>query len=647
MKQQAYIAKLENDNHLLKCQLAQFSALSSDSYQPGDIPGDIKLFMELNHLENLGNNFPNGCLLRIQIESDKLNVSDEAPDSWIEHLHLIYASPSWEQISNISRVDVMRDFMTTIERILQEDLSEIIQTSHKCLTECTLFNAEFRCVHSDSEIRWFQLSVQPRISEKWTVCEGFLLDITDRKKAEIELAEYRNRLEMIVKERTEELVAVNEELEVTIEELRASNEELMYNNEHLLKEMKARASVMNLLEESEAKLRNFIDQSLEGILVFDSNGRVIEWNAAMENITGIKKQDALQMNEWNVRWQLYPEDHRTPQTLDDLHRNRLMYMCDENSKKIVEDITLHRSDGSVRHTHVSMFPIKSNGTTHYFGRIFRDVTQQRFADIELSRYRSSLEQMVQVKTRELTEAKEKAEESDMLKSAFLANMSHEVRTPLNGIVGLLNILSVDPQLPESIREYIDIINNNSEILQRLINDILDAAKLEAGLMAIITEPFCVNALLEEMQIIFQQQLKALNKTQIKLENVKDASDQTCTIYADPVRLRQIIHNLLSNAVKFTDTGYIRFGYHIYKHDMIEFFVEDTGVGIPKAQLEHIFERFRQAEIGNNRRFGGTGLGLTISRNLAQLMGGDMFVTSAEGKGSTFTFSIAYNPVIID
>jgi signal transduction histidine kinase len=292
-----------------------------------------------------------------------------------------------------------------------------------------------------------------------------------------------------------------------------------------------------------------------------------------------------------------------------------------------------------------MFPVKTQGSLRYFGRIFRDVTQQRYADIELSCYRSSLEQMINIKTRELTIAKEKAEESDRLKSVFLANMSHEVRTPLNGIVGLLNILAADPQLPESVREHIEIINHNSAILQRLINDILDTAKLEAGLMAIIPEPVVIDNLMDEMYVIFKQQLQTMNKTDVVLENVHNDKDKGCAVFADPVRLRQIIHNLLNNAVKFTDKGSIRFGYNVYKPELIEFYVEDTGIGIPANQIEQIFERFRQAKSGSNRRFGGTGLGLTISRSLAQLMGGDMYVSSTEGEGSTFAFSIAYIPVI--
>jgi PAS domain S-box-containing protein len=484
-------------------------------------------------------------------------------------------------------------------------------------------------------VRWLQLALQPRIADRWVICEGFILDINERKKIEIELAEYRINLEHLVKERTEEL-------DTAIEELRATNEQMESKNNELYREMEACTNAVKLLEESEAKMRNFIDQSLEGILIFDNNGCVIEWNPSMEDITGLKKENAIGKLEWELRLKMYPEDQRTQQELDNLRKKRLAYMNDENSQKTVEDVSFHFADGSVTYARVSLFPIKVSDTKRYFGRIVRDISRQYLADMELSRYRSNLEEMVRAKTKELTIAKEKAEESDRLKSAFLANMSHEVRTPLNGIVGLLNILAADPEVPENIREYIDIINKNSEILQRLINDILDAAKLESGLMAIIPEPVYIDNLIDEMFIIFQHQLQTSEKAHIELETVKDANADNCSVYADPVRLRQIIHNLLSNAVKFTDSGYIRFGYSVHKPDSIEFFVEDTGAGISATQTGHIFERFRQAEGG--RRAGGTGLGLTISRNLAQLMGGDMTVESVEGKGSIFTFSIAYKPV---
>ena len=242
----------------------------------------------------------------------------------------------------------------------------------------------------------------------------------------------------------------------------------------------------------------------------------------------------------------------------------------------------------------------------------------------------------------LLEMQSSLQKSEQLKAAFLANMSHEIRTPLNGIVGFLSILTMDSQLPEKIKNYVGIINNSSEQLLNLIDDILDASKLDAGQMTIRTKQFSLDSLMSEMYHIFNNNLKTNGKPHVFLESEIDENVKKC-IYTDPVRLRQILQNLLNNAIKYTEKGYIRFGYRLTKNNMLKFFVEDTGIGIPEDHLDVVFQRFRQVELGNNRQYGGTGLGLTISRNLAQLMGGDMYVKSIEGKGSTFTFTIAYHP----
>jgi len=244
---------------------------------------------------------------------------------------------------------------------------------------------------------------------------------------------------------------------------------------------------------------------------------------------------------------------------------------------------------------------------------------------------------------ELILAKEKAEESDRLKSSFLGNLSHEIRTPLNGIATLLSILGQDPDLPDSIREYIDVINTNSEQLLKLINDIIDLAKIEAKQMSIHPEQLCINNLMDDMYSIVKTALSSQGKTQISLECIIDENIKNCELFADPVRLKQVLQNLLSNAVKFTEQGYIRFGCRLV-NSIIEFFVEDSGIGIPEDQMNTIFQWFRQAELENNRRYGGTGLGLTIARSLVLLMGGNMRVDSTEGYGSSFYFTISYLPV---
>jgi signal transduction histidine kinase len=244
---------------------------------------------------------------------------------------------------------------------------------------------------------------------------------------------------------------------------------------------------------------------------------------------------------------------------------------------------------------------------------------------------------------DLVHAKEKAEESDKLKSAFLANMSHEIRTPLNGIVGFLKFIDNDDISSERRHEYLNIVNNSSMQLAQIINDIVDVSKIEANQMNIYPGPVKLNDLMNELKLFFETYLQSKNKDRVSLILDDSGFIDNCTIYVDATRLRQILTNLIGNAVKFTEKGYIRFGYRKSAPDMLEFVVEDSGIGLSDNQQEVIFERFRQAD-ENGNQFGGTGLGLTISRSLVQMKGGKMWVESSEGKGSSFYFTISYLPV---
>jgi nitrogen-specific signal transduction histidine kinase len=248
------------------------------------------------------------------------------------------------------------------------------------------------------------------------------------------------------------------------------------------------------------------------------------------------------------------------------------------------------------------------------------------------------------KTKELIQAKEKAEESDKLKSAFLANMSHEIRTPLNGIIGFIGFLNNDILSADKRREYINIISNSGSQLAKLIDDIVDLSKIEAKQMNIRPKMTQLNELMNELYTFFETFVQANNGRYVALILDNSGFIDNCTIYIDQMRLRQIITNLIGNASKFTEKGYIRFGYRFAPPDKLEFFVEDTGIGLPSHQQQVIFERFRQAEMKTTRQYRGTGLGLTISHNLAKLMGGDIWVQSTEGMGSTFYFTTSFLPI---
>jgi len=237
---------------------------------------------------------------------------------------------------------------------------------------------------------------------------------------------------------------------------------------------------------------------------------------------------------------------------------------------------------------------------------------------------------------------EKAKRSDNLKTAFLANMSHEIRTPMNGILGFSELLDDDELTPEQRREYINIINERGRHLMAIINDILDIAKIDSNQLDVSKVTFDLHHLLDDILISYKNEQKQNGKEHIKIILEKAVDEEKSYITSDDLRIRQILNNLLSNALKFTKTGFIKFGYTI-QGNKLEFFVQDTGKGIAKEKQPIIFERFRQEEETYTRQFGGTGLGLSISRGLVELLDGDIRFDSEEGKGSTFFFTIPYNP----
>jgi len=235
----------------------------------------------------------------------------------------------------------------------------------------------------------------------------------------------------------------------------------------------------------------------------------------------------------------------------------------------------------------------------------------------------------------LREAVDKAEVANSAKSDFLANISHEIRTPMNVVIGLSNILARSSPLSPKQRQFIGTLQTSANALLGLINDLLDFAKIEAQTLEFEKIPFNLSALLSE--ITDGMEIRAREKNlELRLKNGMDDMD----FVGDPTRIRQIITNLCGNAIKFTQNGYVEISC-IRKNDAseriadIEIRVTDTGIGIPADKMDSVFQKFSQADTSINRRFGGTGLGLPISRALAEAMGGRIEVTSISGTGSTF------------
>lgn len=236
--------------------------------------------------------------------------------------------------------------------------------------------------------------------------------------------------------------------------------------------------------------------------------------------------------------------------------------------------------------------------------------------------------------KELEEAKERAEESDKLKSAFLANMSHEIRTPMNSIIGFSNLLNHSETNDEQRGLYVHRIISNSELLLTLISDIIDLAKIESDQLSIIYGKVKISELLNDMKQYAVDEAVRLQKAGLEIVVAVDSED--CEIETDVIRMAQVMKNLVNNAIKFTEKGKIEIGCIAGESEAtVRFYVKDTGIGISPDHFDVIFEQFRQIDGSNTRKFGGTGLGLAICRNLVRLMGGRIWVESEPGNGASF------------
>ena len=255
---------------------------------------------------------------------------------------------------------------------------------------------------------------------------------------------------------------------------------------------------------------------------------------------------------------------------------------------------------------------------------------------EIAEANRNLEQKIQERTGQLQEAKERAEQSDKLKSAFLANMSHEIRTPMNAILGFAELL---PEIDDVKQrdQLLEIISENGNHLLELINDIIDLSKIESGMMPLNMKAFDVNALLSEVATNFAQNEKITNGL-VKIKPPAALSGEHNLVSSDRTRLKQVLINLMTNAIKFTKAGTIEFGCILNGHKLL-FYVKDPGIGIEPEKQKVIFDRFMQATVDHQPEIEGQGLGLAISKAIVNHLGGEIWVESTPNIGSTFSFSV--------
>ena len=395
------------------------------------------------------------------------------------------------------------------------------------------------------------------------------------------------KADVLIKQRSEKIAIQNEELQIA----------------------KTKA------EDSETFLSNIFDHIPNMVFVKNADDlRFVSFNKAGEQFMGYTREELIGKNDYDF----FPKEKADFFTSKD----REVLNSDE-PLIIVEEVINTKNGTKILFTKKVAIKDK-NGKVKYLLGISEDITEKK--EIE----------------RELITAKEHAEQSDRLKSAFLANMSHEIRTPMNGILGFADLLKQPNLSGEKQQKYVGIIQKSGVRMLNIINDIVDISKIEAGLMQIDIKDSNINEQIGYIYAFFKPEVEAKG-LQFLIKNTLPEID--ANIKTDREKLYAILTNLIKNAIKFTNKGSIEVGCHLIKDNgtgKLEFYVKDTGIGIPGDRQAAIFERFIQADISNLMVLQGTGLGLSITKAYVEILGGKIWLESKEDIGSTFYFSIPCN-----
>lgn len=411
---------------------------------------------------------------------------------------------------------------------------------------------------------------------------------------------------------------------IAIKDQNGNNKYLLGISEDITEKKKIEDELLKAkvrLEDSEFLLIEAQKTAHIGHWNWNIENNLLYWSDEVYNIFGVDKNTFV-VSADSFEKAIHPDD------LQDFIKTRNESMISNSPMNITHRIV--RPGGEIRYVNELSKVIKNKESqiTNIFGTV-QDITELKLIELELMH------------------AKERAEESDRLKTAFLQNMSHEIRTPLNAICGFSTFLANNDLNEEKRKNFISIIKNSSNQLLAIVTDILTIASLETKLeKANITETN-INSIIIELLSIFNQQI---NNENLRLYSNTELSFNDAIILTDRTKLTQVLTNLLANAIKFTHHGSIEFGYTMSPDldDKLKpkllFYVKDTGIGIEPELHQKIFERFRQADLSINRKYGGTGLGLAISKAFIELLGGEIWVESKPDFGSSFYFTIPYNPV---
>ena len=465
----------------------------------------------------------------------------------------------------------------------------------------TAYELEKRVLALDGEYRWMQARVVPVLGNDGIILEwiGACRDIDSRKRAEAEVKSLHEGLEQRVRERTAALARATE-----------------------------------IVAETQAKLQAVLDAATEvSIVATDTQGTITVFNTGAERMLQYSAQEVIGTrtlvtihleSEWLERSvTLTRELGHSVQGFDVFSEPVRLGNFDQR------EWTYVRKDGSRLDVKVSVTAVRNpDGGLHGFLAVAIDTTTAKHLECDL-----------RVNNEKLVEQTRRAEEANLAKSNFLAAMSHEIRTPMNAILGMSDMLA-ESDLDAEQMQYVEVFRRAGANLLILINNILDLSKIEAGHLELEHVDFDLEEVVD--QAIELAGVKARAKGLVLMSHL--APDLATSLSGDPSRLRQVLINLLGNAVKFTEAGEVLLtvqNHQSGKSGEVDFAISDTGIGIAPEKMETVFERFTQADPSITRKYGGTGLGLEISRRLVEYMGGELTGTSRIGEGSTFQFNARF------
>ncbi|MGF7141060.1 PAS domain S-box protein [Roseimarinus sediminis] len=584
----------------------------------------------------------------------------------------IYSSPGMWDIYEVTPEEVKEDASVVFTRIHPDDYDYIVNGINESAKNISLYHSEFRVILPQQGLRWRQSNAKPqRLDDGSILWHGIITDITERKIAEKKLLHFHDLMKYII-EHDRSAIAVHDKnlnyiyvsqryLEqynvqekdiigkhhyevfpdlpqkwriVHQEALKgqiASAEEdiyekadgtLVYTRWECRPWYEADGSIGGIVIYTEVinervtmnnelrKLSRAVEQSPDSILITNTKGIIEFCNPAVTIVSGYSREEIIGQNP-----RMFQSGNKTKEEY------KVIWNTITAGKVWEGEFLNKKKNGDLYWEATSITPVvDENGKIKHYLAIRKDITSQKML------------------THELKSAKERAEESDRLKTAFLANMSHEIRTPLNSIMGFASLLPFEEQ-KELVDQYAGIIISNSELLVHIIDDIVLYSQLQSRSLGNRNRQFKICDLLKDLEKSFK--LPEYNKgVQLIAENKLNCP---VIISSDYEKLKQILTNLIANAFKYTFEGKITIGAE-EKNGRILFYVKDTGIGIPKEETESVFERFFRGSNTNKETVPGTGLGLSIVKELVEVIGGKIWVESEEGKGSTFFLTIDANGV---